>query len=150
MSSAYCTTDDLEQKWGATNLDKWADLDNDQDAVKMAARKAKAIEVASESVNDQLRGGPYVIPFSDAPATPILIVEVACQLAGVWLYENRGVQDYNTEDGSPVHRLSWHKKDARKKLLQLKAGTVKINATSYTAIPEKVSYTRSESGGIDD
>ena len=42
--TAYCTREDIEQVFGAANVEKWADLDNDQaDAATWVAETATAL-----------------------------------------------------------------------------------------------------------
>jgi len=121
----YCTQADIEDLFGAVNVAKWADLDNDIDATKIAARVARGITVASAQVDDRLRGGPYALPITGSPTT---LVNLAAMLAGVWLYESRGVQDYSPDGGYPVHRLRWFSEQADKTIKELRAGTLRLDA----------------------
>ena len=43
----YCTRDDIEDQFGAVNVAKWADMDNTQDADRIASRIAGAISQVS-------------------------------------------------------------------------------------------------------
>ena len=121
----YCTYADIESLFGPANISKWADLDNDQNDDTIAARIARAIIVASAQIDDRLRNGPYALPIiGDLPT----IVNLAAALAGVWLYESRGVQDFSPDSGFPVHRLRWHREQSERTLRELLAGTLRIDA----------------------
>lgn len=109
MSSNYCVKGDIEAIFGPTNVGTWADLDNDADPVKIAARIALAIDYASNEIDDRLRNSRYVIPLTTSePAIPDTVKRMGATYAGVWLYEARGVDDVDNDSGSPRHRLSIH------------------------------------------
>lgn len=124
---SYAVRADLDQIFGTNNVETWADLDNDESAVKIAARVTAAIVVADEYIDSFMRDGPYVIPLVDsADATPTLIRDASAKIAGVRLYEARGVED--ATDGE--HRLMHHKKEALIWLRQLHAGILRTSAIS--------------------
>ena len=123
--STYCTRSDLEALFGRSNVTKWADMDNDQDSDAIEARIDRAIAVASARIDDRLRSGPYSLPITGSPPT---LVNLAAQLAGVWLYESRGVQDFSPDTGYPVHRLRWHTVQAEKTIREILSGVVRLNA----------------------
>jgi phage gp36-like protein len=110
---SYCTRTDVEDIFGVENIKVWADLDNDGDAEKILARITRAISWASERVDAAFRHGRYELPLvNDEGKTPLLIVDITSNLAGVWLYENRGVIDFDPNTGTVVHRLIHNKKRA--------------------------------------
>jgi len=121
----YCTRSDIEDLFGSVNVVQWADMDNGQDADTITARIARAIAVCSARIDDRLRGGPYTLPILGDPAT---LVNLCASLAGVWLYESRGVQDYSPEGGFPVHRLRWFSEQAEKTLRDLRSGVLRLDA----------------------
>lgn len=136
---SYLTRADIESKFGKKNIAVWADLDNDQVENDIAARITAAIAFADESVDNALRFGRYALPITDASGvTPRVIVDIAASMAGVWLYENRGVQDFDPDTGKPQHRLHWQKIDARKTLTHLRMGQIELNAVSKVNIPEVI------------
>jgi hypothetical protein len=49
-------------------------------------------------------------------------------LAAVWLYESRGVQDYDPTTGQAVHRLRWNRDDAKTKIKEILAGVIRLSA----------------------
>ena len=124
---AYCDRDNVEDRFGNSNVAAWADLDNDEDAAKILARITAAIVAADADIDDLLRGGMYTIPFDEPP--PQAIIGISADLAGVWLYENRGIQDYNPETGAVVHRLKYADDRAWKKLRRIVAGQITLDLT---------------------
>lgn len=130
MTTYYCQRSDVEAVFGPSNVLKWADIENDGDVDAIAARVASAIAWATEEINDKLRGGPYTIPLtglSVAPALPTTVVDLTANLAGVWLYESRGVQDFSEETGTPYHRLQWNRKRAYDAMKEIRAGQRQID-----------------------
>jgi hypothetical protein len=125
----YCDRDDIEDVFGVGNVAKWADLDNDEDSTKIAARIARAVTAAMADVDSRMLGGPYTVPLAKADASiPTLVTDVCARLAGVWLYENHGVQDYDAEKRTAKHRLSFHKDEAHAVLDELRASRRRIDA----------------------
>lgn len=134
----YATQTDVENIFGASAVSKWADRDGDGDSVKKAARIAASLAFADNFINDFLRGGPVSIPITTTP-TPGTIVDVAARLAGVWLYEGRGIEDIDPNLSQPFHRLAMHRRDAHSALRAIKAGALRIGATSPArSVPEVV------------
>ncbi|HQU42388.1 MAG TPA: DUF1320 family protein [Pirellulales bacterium] len=130
MTTYYCQRSDIEAVFGPANVAKWADIENNGDPVAIAARVASAIAWATEEINDKLRGGPYVIPLAGGtvgPALPVTVVDLSANLAGVWLYESRGVQDFSEETGTPYHRLQWNRKRSYDALAEIRANKRQID-----------------------
>jgi phage gp36-like protein len=127
---SYATKSNLEQVFGSTNVEKWADLDNDGDETNIAARIAAALDWADNEIDSLLRESRYDVPITPltGSATPPVIRDVAASLAGVWLYEARGVQDYNPDTGAAVHRLEWHRRRAHDTLSDIVRGKRRIDA----------------------
>lgn len=125
MSSTYCTRGDIENVFGRVNVAKWADLDNNGVVEDIELRINKAILWASGEVNSRLRRFVYVLPFETAP---VEIVDIVANLAGVWLYENRGIQDFNPDTGQAVHRLEWNRRRAETTLKEILMGNRILDA----------------------
>lgn len=117
---AYAARTDVETVFGKENVKKWADLENNGVDADVTARIAAALTFAEDDINSRLRGGPYAIPL-DTPVE-VLIVDVTAKIAGVWLYESRGVQDVNPDTGAPLHKLWWHKNDAGRTIRDIVSG----------------------------
>lgn len=124
MASAYCTREDIEQVFGRTNVTKSADLDDNGNAEEIAARITAMIVAASNEVDDRLRGGPYRVPITQTCET---IKFLTAHLAGVMLYEARGVQDFDTTTGLPYHRLHWHRTHVDTILTQIRSGVRRLD-----------------------
>ena len=141
----YSARTNIEDVFGIENVKKWADLDGDADAAKIAARIASGIAVVDEEINDVLRGGPYAVPLT-APGGGVLnspsVINMSAVLAGVWLYESRGVDDYDAESGKYSHRLKFQKDEATRKLREIRTGLRRVDCarseSSPTDAPEVV------------
>ncbi len=126
--SDYCDSDDIKDLFGNDNVEKWADLDNDEDTTKIAARIARSITAAMADFDSRMLGGPYTIPMTGTILEEVK--QITATLAGVWLYERRGVEDYDAENETSKHRLSFQKDEAYQKIDQYRAGTRRIAAAS--------------------
>lgn len=127
---AYSTRDLIETKFGKANVRKWADLDGNKDQEDITARITAAIAYGDAEI-DMTLGGRFSVPFA---STPTVIEEISVQLAGVRLYEGRGVPDAD-EDGNVRHRLAWHRDQAQRKLRAIAAGAYNIGVS-----PQVVSH----------
>jgi len=130
----YASRYTLNTVFGRANIDKWADLDNDGDEDKIEARILAVLDQADEEVNDRLRRGPYTVPFTSPSAK---IVRVATLFAGVFLYEARGVQDFDQETHKAVHRLAYQKTEAETTCRKILSGQFVLSV-----IPAVVTYPR--------
>lgn len=119
---AYCTDADLTLVWGQA-VDAWADVDETGSTV---ARRAEAITVASEEIDSIMRQSPFRVPLQQADGTvPALIKHICVALAGVWLYELRGVEvDQTTRQ--PLHRLMYKRMWALQVLEEIRTGKRKV------------------------
>jgi len=125
---SYGSAGGIEQKFGKVNADKWADLDNDDDLVKIAARKAAALEFASAEIDCSLADTHYRKPFqTSSGGVPNVITDLTNTLAGCWLKDPRGQTTFD-ERGSPVDSLSWHRTRAKQILEQINDGGITLDA----------------------
>ncbi len=85
---------DIDDIFGANNVTKWADLDNDADAAKITARVARAITIAVAWFNGKMRHGPFTVPML---TTDPIVVDVQARYAGVWLQSSRRANDSEEE-----------------------------------------------------
>lgn len=125
--AAYCDGDDLDMMFGAKNIDRWADLDNDENGTYNAARVDWACELATEYLNSRLLRGPYAVPF-DTPY-PTLIVNLTAMYAGILLYDGRQVVSADDKD-----RVSRQRKDFDRFIKQIFRGQLKLFTTTGTAL----------------
>lgn len=122
----YAVRSDIEELFGVAELKKWADREGTQDGSEIAAAIASALSDATEYVNDRLRGGRYDLPF--APIPP-MIKDITRRRAATMLYEWRGATDYDAK-GAPLDRLTVHRKWVEDMLNKLRAGVIRLDATS--------------------
>lgn len=136
---AYCLRIDIENRFGKVNVKRWADLDNNDVESEIETRITAAITYAQSLIDDTLRNGPYAIPFSE----PVIetIKQIAADLAGVWLYESRGVEDFDPETNKPQHKLHFQRANARKTLKMLLTGAMRLNLTVTSLTPVVVADT---------
>jgi len=126
--STYCTKSNIEDVFGIQNVIAWSNLDNTT-LTADTDRIARAIAVASERIDDVARVLNYAIPLLTASdATPVTVTDLAATLAGIWLYEARGSQDYNPETGDVVHRLEFKRQRAERTLEELRGQLIMISA----------------------
>ena len=125
--STYATKSQLEDVFGVENILLWSDLDNSGSAD--TDRIARAIAVASERIDDVARTTNYKIPLADEDAaTSVSVSDLAATLAGIWLYEARGSQDFNVQTGEMVHRLEFKRQMAYQMLDDIRGQRILLNA----------------------
>lgn len=125
--STYCTRSDIEDRFGVNNVADWADLDNDEDATKIANRITRSITWASAEIDDHAAVSNYTIPLADSGgSTPTTVEHLAAVLAGIWLYEARGDAD---RDGR--HRFKYDKAWAYRTLREMRDGTRLLDAQPH-------------------
>lgn len=135
---SYAGRSDVEDIFGVNNVKKWADIDGDGVAATITARITRALEFANGHIDDRLRSGPYAVPFSTP--YPVSLIDAAAKIAGVWLYEGRGITDFDSETGRSQHRLHWHKRSVDKWLHDLKLGKVTLDVDKSESTPEVVTH----------
>lgn len=129
---AYCTRSNIEDRYGVTNVSRYADLDNDASPTSISNRITRAIAVADALIDDILRASPYsfVLPITEPMGTssyaPVTLTDCAVKIAGYWLSTARGVKDYD-KDGNPITRLYGDYMDARSTIKAIADQTIKLN-----------------------
>jgi phage gp36-like protein len=91
--STYATASDIYDIFGEANVKAWANMEELSTAHvdyedTVTARITKALEYATNDIDELLRGGPYSIPFTGDAITKT-IVRCCALKAGAWLYEWR-------------------------------------------------------------
>lgn len=119
----YIGRSNIEARFGTANVATWADMDND--GSEDAGRIAAAIAYAEDTIDDRLRDSIYTTPLSATGSSMLWIEDIAARLAGVWLYESRGVDDVD-EFGRPQHKLSAHREQAMRDLERILRGEVRL------------------------
>ena len=125
--STYCVKADVENVFGVENVKQWSDIENAGSA--NTTRITQAIAVASERIDDVARTINYTIPLADEDATDsVTITDLTAVLAGLWLYEARGAQDYNPQTGEVTHRFEFKRQRAEQLLADIRDQRIRINA----------------------
>lgn len=107
-AGSYCIRDQVEMHYGASNVARWADLDNDEDATKISNRITWAIAFAGLDIETNLRAGAFSLPFDDVPDTPGFIQELAAVKAGLILYSSRGEADTDGGEDRYTRKDKWY------------------------------------------
>jgi len=117
----YAAQSDVEAVFGTANVAVWSNLDSDSTTAN-TSRIASAIAVAEQSIDDRLRGGPYSLPLTAVGSGGLVTVtDWAARLAGVWLYESRGVED------ETANQIAAHKKMVHGEIDAYMAGTRRLD-----------------------
>lgn len=128
---AYATKDDIIAIFGEENVNKWANIDNLPDGAPLTAhiiaRCAWALALAAAKIDDTLDGCDYTIPFT--ATYPLQIVDANARLAGVLLYDSRGIVDAD-EAGNAIHALKPHEDKVRALLQQIKSGKIRLRGVA--------------------
>jgi hypothetical protein len=120
-----CSRADVESVFGATNVQKWADVDNCGDPTVIARRIDWSIAWATNELQDMLRDGPYVV--DPLPVTAAATwVPLAAMLAG-WMLSNPRVGE-DTVDSAVQRKNSWALKHVQETVHEIKTGLRRINA----------------------
>ena len=134
-----CGRGDIEQIFGTVAVSTWADLNNNGDEAEIEARINYRIAMADNYIKSTLANGPWVMPV-EGDIIPITLAVNCAALAGVYLYEGRGVQDYNPS-GHAQHQLSFHKTNVENFIKGVLVGTISLAPLPYniqTAAPQTV------------
>lgn len=130
ISGAYmCTRTDVEQIFGTTAVSAWADLNNNGNSAEIAARIEYRIAMADSYIRSILSNSMWAMPV-EGDTLPVVISYNTAAMAGVYLYEGRGVQDYN-EKGFAQHQLSFHKKNVEDFLKGVLVGSISLSPLLY-------------------
>jgi len=123
MAGNYISQSDIENIFGVNNVIAYSNLDSDNTTVNITRVQA-AIEWAESYVNSRFRNGKYQIPF---PTTCKEVVNWCATLAGIWLYEARGMRDGNEEG----NKLSDKKREINSEIASCLAGELYLNVESH-------------------
>ena len=119
----YIGQSDVEQIFGTVNVAKWSNLDNlDESGSPDTTRITTAITYAEDWLDEQLRNGPYTTPL--AGTLPQTVKNAVAAMAGVWLYEARGVDDFDGESDNPI---TAHRNRAQRYVARVLRGEVQLD-----------------------
>jgi phage gp36-like protein len=134
---AYCTTADINLRFGAQNVLKWADLEgvgSSGDQTNVNARLAEAITQAGTEIDMALRGGRWTVPVVPDPISPVgaFMRRLSTDLAGAYLYEARGFLD-NDDQGNKMTALQKHNRD---QLAAIRSGAIRLDTSKWAPNPQ--------------
>lgn len=124
---AYSARADIEAHFGVTNVDRWADLDSDENVAKITARITASITYADATIDDAIRGGIWAVPFGTAPEG---IKNASVEIAAWWLYQSRPRSDNKSDKG-----FDSMLEQTMKYLQRVKAGKVRFNLSHKGLVP---------------
>jgi len=87
----YISQSDVEAQFGVTNVNDWADIDNDGNATTISNRISTAISYGEGMFEGRLRTSRHDVPYSDT--TDQLVKSICAIYAGEYLYRSRGLRD---------------------------------------------------------
>jgi hypothetical protein len=91
----------LDVVFGAKNIQAWADLDNDKDEQSIQARIDYALVWAPA----------YLTTILNQRAVPdlsgVVLEDLQARLAGIWLYESRGLAGEDATKSPVAHHRKW-------------------------------------------
>jgi phage gp36-like protein len=127
VATYYCTQDQIDDRYGATNVSAWADMEGlGTTNANISGRIDRARTVATAYINALLEQSPHEfnVPIT-GDTVPTLIEDACVKLSAYWLSTARGVKDYD-EEGKPMTRLYVDYLDAMQILDKIAAGTLKV------------------------
>lgn len=127
---AYCTSSDIQDLIGESNLAAWSQLDPDTEGAD-DTRIERAIAWADAWIDGRLRDGRYLLPLAAISGELTVILDVSRRLAAHWLYSSRGFVDADTVGD----RMQEHYEFAETTLDRIASGQLKLNATQSRTRP---------------
>lgn len=129
VGTPVVTRASLNIVFGKTNIDKWADADNDQDPDKISARVAWASNKARNYIEGRL-ARRYSVPFT---SVPVIVINLIVSRTGIELFKSpRGLVDGN-DMTAQINSINL---EVESQLDQILAGTLQlIDATRPVEIP---------------
>ncbi len=128
-SLTWTSRKEIELLFGSDNIAQWADLNSTAVAVEITERIQWAVDNATDEARGRLINSP--VKLSTLIEAPLRLRMATSRLAGVLLYESRGVKDTAEDDGK--HKLVYHKKEANKFFAKVQAGQLRIGEGSSTS-----------------
>jgi len=128
-SLAWTSRSEIELMFGRESVSQWADLDSTQDADLISERIQWAVDHATDDARTRLTGSP--VNLSKLTDAPLKLRLETTRLAGVILYESRGVVDTSDEEGR--HRLKYHQDRANQFFQRVRAGLIRLTPQTTNA-----------------
>ncbi|MBQ2622303.1 MAG: DUF1320 family protein [Thermoguttaceae bacterium] len=127
----YVNRDMLELIFGKANINRWADLDGDDDAFKIQQRINFAIQTASSYIETVLRGRNYHNVIIDSS-----IRRLIAQIAALHLYDAREMIDGD----SAADKMSMVRTQVDEYLGKIRRGEIILKGERTQAAPTVVPY----------
>lgn len=129
---AYCTQSDIEARFGANNVAKWSQVDQDSTSTN-TARIAAAIAEADALIDSRLRGSRYALPLS-GPDLAYVVKSWSVRIAAAWLYDSRGLTDTvdGITEGGEGGSMSGHRRAALAEISNVRKGVAVLDLTVST------------------
>ena len=124
----YISQSNVEDVFGTTNVALWSQL-SPSSSTADTARIASAIAYAEEYVENRFRGSRYAVPFSGSSTQ---LIDWMAKLAGVWLYESRGLRDTAAAGTDDANRVRIHKRLVDNEIKGVLMGSARLNLGSAT------------------
>jgi phage gp36-like protein len=107
MSTTYAAQSDIEDIFGVTNVAVWSQLDPTQPpGTPDTGRIQTALNYASAKIiSFFFNQGNYATPLVPLNNDILLVTRRAATLAGVWLYQSRGLRD-DTPEGNKYSEMA--------------------------------------------
>jgi len=131
--TTYCSQDDVEQVFGAVNVQKWATLDSSDTSTTRAERITLAIEITAQEMDDWLRSAHYTVPIKKnvvKGAETLAIHPIRflnARLAGIFLHDNVLVQNVDPKTGQPLDEVTFARNSAKEYLNDITTGKRKLD-----------------------
>ncbi|MDO4628224.1 MAG: DUF1320 family protein [Planctomycetia bacterium] len=127
----YTTRNDIELVFGARNVQRWADLDGDENETQIEARIQNVCELASAEIEDILRNRRYVFPLVRSKT----LCDLVAKMAGLHLHDSRGVIDNTSTETDIVSRI---RKEVEQKITHIRTGEILLEGERYGNAPQVV------------
>lgn len=123
----YSSQSDIENVFGTDNVRKWSNLDNNVTGAN-TTRIATAIALADRQIDNMLRRSKYAVPLQGTHGALVEVTNWSATLAGVWLYEARGLEDTNEITGQLVSKFSGHRRRVENEIKAVLSGKIELAA----------------------
>lgn len=130
MPGSYISQTDLEDRFGASTIAKWSNLDeNDTDAD--TDRIDRAIAYGEERVENFFRDRQYKVAFTGASRQ---LVEWCVVYAGYWLFTSRGAStDQQSSEATMLNDLL---ADVRQQMIETREGVSRLPCEQDDSQPD--------------
>jgi phage gp36-like protein len=103
----YAAQGDIEDRFGVANVAAWSQTGGAAAANGLpladVGRIQRSLDASDAEIDGLMQDGPYIVPLA-AGADAAIVTNWSATLAGVWLYQTRGLRD-DTRDGNKYTAL---------------------------------------------